>query len=231
MPRAQDIRATPTDGRRRRGDATRSRLVEAAAAAFATHGFHGTSYGDLIAATRLSKGACYHHFPSKQALARAVLDVKQSQVIAASMAGLDALPSPLATFFAALRNRSRAFVRDRSLRSLPRLAADLAQDSRMSRVVRQNHRAAIAALAGMLRAAEDARELRPGTNVETVARIAFTALVGLDELSERETGGADREQRTEDLIAVLQAALEPLDPAVRPSRRRRAAHAPQPRTR
>lgn len=54
-------------------EATRAALLEAAARAFATQGFAGTSVEDIARGARLTKGALYHHFKDKTALFEAVL--------------------------------------------------------------------------------------------------------------------------------------------------------------
>ena len=54
---------------------TRRRIVEATAELFVRKGFNGTSMADLAEATGLTKGAIYHHFPSKSALFFAVLQM------------------------------------------------------------------------------------------------------------------------------------------------------------
>jgi AcrR family transcriptional regulator len=55
-------------------DATRRALLDAATSLFAEHGYPDTSLDQVAAACRVTKGAVYHHFPSKQALFGAVLD-------------------------------------------------------------------------------------------------------------------------------------------------------------
>ena len=52
---------------------TRAAILDAAATAFADDGFTATSITRIAAATRVTKGAVYHHFPDKQALFEAVL--------------------------------------------------------------------------------------------------------------------------------------------------------------
>ena len=47
---------------------TREVLLEAAIACFAQHGYDATGVAEICAAAGMSKGAFYHHFPSKQAL-------------------------------------------------------------------------------------------------------------------------------------------------------------------
>ncbi len=57
-----------------RSEATRTRITEAAIKLFSDRGYETASVDDICARARLSKGAFYHHFPSKQALFLALLD-------------------------------------------------------------------------------------------------------------------------------------------------------------
>lgn len=52
----------------RRPDQTRARILAAAQAAFAEHGYDGASVAEICAAAGVAKGGFYHHFESKQAL-------------------------------------------------------------------------------------------------------------------------------------------------------------------
>lgn len=61
----------------RRGNyssSTKRALVDNATALFAAHGYAGTSLDEVVAAARVTKGALYHHFPSKLALFESVFD-------------------------------------------------------------------------------------------------------------------------------------------------------------
>ncbi len=58
----------------RNPDQTRSRILESAFAEMYRKGFQGMRLDDVLAATGLTKGALYHHFPNKQALGYAVVD-------------------------------------------------------------------------------------------------------------------------------------------------------------
>jgi AcrR family transcriptional regulator len=49
---------------------TRTRIIEAAMELFAQKGFEVTSVADICEAAGVSKGAFYHHFPSKQEIFR-----------------------------------------------------------------------------------------------------------------------------------------------------------------
>jgi AcrR family transcriptional regulator len=57
-----------------RGRATRARVIEVATRLFAEHGYDGTSIEAVQAASGVSRGSLYHHFPGKDALFWAVLE-------------------------------------------------------------------------------------------------------------------------------------------------------------
>lgn len=59
----------PRDGTR-----TRQRIMDAAETLVLDRGFGGTSVDEILAAAQVTKGAFFHHFPSKQALAAALMD-------------------------------------------------------------------------------------------------------------------------------------------------------------
>ena len=52
---------------------TVEKILDAAAALFAEKGYQSTTLQDIIDATGLSKGAVYHHFRSKEEIARKVV--------------------------------------------------------------------------------------------------------------------------------------------------------------
>lgn len=54
--------------------ATRLRILEVAAEEMAAHGYKAASLSVILAKSGVSKGALYHHFPSKLALGHAVID-------------------------------------------------------------------------------------------------------------------------------------------------------------
>jgi AcrR family transcriptional regulator len=57
-----------------RSEETRSRILESAIKLFSNRGYNKASVDDICAEAGISKGAFYHHFKSKQALFRALLD-------------------------------------------------------------------------------------------------------------------------------------------------------------
>jgi AcrR family transcriptional regulator len=63
-----------SDGRVKRGEATRQRILGAARLLFGEHGYEHTSIEDVLEASGVTRGALYHHFSSKTALFDAVLE-------------------------------------------------------------------------------------------------------------------------------------------------------------
>ena len=56
-----------------RGEVTRQRILDAAAEAFAELGYANVALSDIMSRAQVTKGACYHHFPTKEALAVALI--------------------------------------------------------------------------------------------------------------------------------------------------------------
>jgi TetR/AcrR family transcriptional regulator, transcriptional repressor for nem operon len=77
---------------------TRQRLIAAASRQFAGHSYSMVSLDDILAEAGLTKGAMYFHFPSKQALALAIIDdlaemsrAEVTELLAHRMSGLETL--------------------------------------------------------------------------------------------------------------------------------------------
>lgn len=73
---------------------TKRALLEHATKLFAAHGYAGTSLDEVVAAARVTKGALYHHFPSKLALFESVFDRLQEQATRDIERRIDAVDDP-----------------------------------------------------------------------------------------------------------------------------------------
>jgi AcrR family transcriptional regulator len=58
-----------------RSEETRQHILEAAHRLFSQHGYDATSVAEICAEAGMSKGAFYHHFPAKQAVFLALLEI------------------------------------------------------------------------------------------------------------------------------------------------------------
>ncbi len=84
----------------KRSQETRNRIMMAAISEFAQHGYDATSVAQICQAAGVSKGAFYHHFPSKQAMFLALLeswlDLLDAQMLAVR-SGSDSVADSLDT--------------------------------------------------------------------------------------------------------------------------------------
>jgi TetR/AcrR family transcriptional regulator, transcriptional repressor for nem operon len=85
-----------TEASERRADTTRHRLIAAASHQFAHSPYSMVSLDDILAEAELTKGAMYFHFPSKQALAVAIVEnlaemsrTAVTELLARRMSGLE----------------------------------------------------------------------------------------------------------------------------------------------
>lgn len=77
----------------RRGQASRERIIAAAATLMFAQGVRGTSLDDVRAAARVSKSQLYHYFADKDDLVRAVIACQTVRVLDAQRPLLDQLDS------------------------------------------------------------------------------------------------------------------------------------------
>ena len=70
-----------TGKRRKRGQATRSDIIEVGRRLFSDYGYHHTGISDIQSATGLTKGALYHHFRAKEDLALAILAAAETDYV------------------------------------------------------------------------------------------------------------------------------------------------------
>ncbi len=57
-----------------RSEETRSKIIEAATTLFSKHGYDATGVAEICTTAGVSKGAFYHHFPTKQAVFMTLLE-------------------------------------------------------------------------------------------------------------------------------------------------------------
>src|SRR5262249_19700969 len=72
--RIVNMSSAKPDGRALKGQATRQRLITAGRVQFGTRGFEATSIETVLKQARITRGALYHHFATKEALFDAVLE-------------------------------------------------------------------------------------------------------------------------------------------------------------
>jgi AcrR family transcriptional regulator len=79
--------------RQSRSEVTRRRIINAAVELFNDGGYSSTGVGDIVERTGMTKGALYHHFNSKEALAVAIID-QASGILLTTFQGISRSSAP-----------------------------------------------------------------------------------------------------------------------------------------
>lgn len=193
-----------------KGAATRAFILETAAAVFAERGFGATTLSQLIERSGLTKGAFYFYFPSKEALALAVLHDKQQQWLTAVRE--EVMREPDAT--AQLRALGPAIVRlhheDPSASSITRLTRELALIPGLAGQARDGTLEWIGLVAGIISRAQRDGQLRATADPQLIATIIIAAADGLKDLSDVLDPAAEAKDGYERRLAGLAELMEAL---------------------
>jgi TetR/AcrR family transcriptional regulator, transcriptional repressor for nem operon len=164
----------------RKGQATRDRIVAAAAALMYERGVAATSTEDVQAAARVSASQVYHYFGDKASLTRAVIDYQTNTILGfqepllARLDSLDALRSWAAVIVDI--QRGNGF---RGGCPLGSLASELAEnDSAARQDIAASYRRWQAAIRGGLADMRDRGELLEAADVDKLATALLTTLQG-----------------------------------------------------
>ena len=164
----------------RKGQATRDRIVAAAAALVYERGVAGTSTEDVQAAAGVSASQLYHYFGDKRTLTRAVIDHQTNAILGFQepvLSGLDSIDA-LRSWAAAIVDiqRSHGF---RGGCPLGSLASELAEnDSAAREDVVAAYRRWQAAIRGGLAAMRERGRLVDSADVDGLATALLTSLQG-----------------------------------------------------
>lgn len=192
-----------------RAVATRRRILDAAATAFAERGLAHTSLNDLIRASGLTKGAFYFHFPSKEALALAAFRAKQEQLLEGMGAAVPPDQPALDRLVAMLDTRVRLIEADPSLRCVLVLGQELRVDAEPGSEYAGFQETAIEVLAGLLADGQRDGSVRVDVDPRHEAETLFAAIIGVDALADLLSGGVDLAARNERLLSFVRRALAP----------------------
>ena len=106
------------DKRVEKGRATRERLVQEATRLFAADGYEAVSIEQVRIAARISRGALFHHFASKDALFLAVLEATEEQVAAHMALAAGKVADPIAALKAGAAGWLRLAASDAAVRRI-----------------------------------------------------------------------------------------------------------------
>jgi AcrR family transcriptional regulator len=173
---------------------TRAAIVLAAGELFAERGYHGASTTDILERCGLTRGALYFHFPSKEAIADAVVDHQQQALSAPER------ESPLQAVIAMTFQYAQSLLTDPVMRGAVRLAVEQGTYRRPDAGPYEGPEQAVLTL---FRRAEERGELLTTADPRAMARLLVGAYTGVQLVSDAQTGRADLMDRLTDLWRYL----------------------------
>jgi len=174
-------RTTPATAK---GEATRAFLLKTAARVFAERGYAGTGLSDLIAASGLTKGAFYFYFPSKSALALAVLHDQQQRWLRRVGERVLAAGGAIEQFRALAPAMLELLATEPEAWSITRLTIELAADPATADAVVKPMAEWVELVADIIRRGQADGDLRPGPDPHAVAVVLVAAFDGLKTLTD-----------------------------------------------
>lgn len=200
-------RAAPSLPATERGDISRRHILEAAAKAFAEHGYIGTSLNDIIRDSGLTKGAFYFHFASKEALALEVFHTKQERWVGMTVAAMMSRSRAIDQLDAMLDVGCEAYETDPSARVVGRLCTELSRERGLGQKLRGHLDVWFDMTASLIRKAQEEGDVRADLDPKVAAETIVAAFIGVEQVSDVLSGCADLRRRVGGLRELLMGAL------------------------
>ncbi|MFF8402565.1 ScbR family autoregulator-binding transcription factor [Streptomyces sp. NPDC014846] len=179
-----------------RGKRSRRSILEAAAQVFDERGYDAASTNEILARTGLTRGSLYHHFPSKEAIASALLEAhNEALVVPEQQLRLQAAIDLTLQFAERLQH-------DSVLRASVRLAVEQTSLSVPPETAYEQSKKTMAEL---LQQGAEQGEILPAVNVQEAAATIVGAFTGLQIMSHAYSKREDLPER----VAVFWRFLLP----------------------
>jgi AcrR family transcriptional regulator len=203
--------------RQQRAARTRLRILDAAAAAFAEHGYDGVSLNEVIRQSGLTKGAFYFHFASRDELALAAFRHKQEQLVQRIADAVDEQAPPLQRLAVVLRERARLLEEDPTLFVVVRLGIELTMRHGAGSAYASFSELPLELFEQIVREGQARGEIRSDLDPRPTAEMIFAGLLGIDQAALLLPRELDVAKRTEWLLDLL---VPGLTAGTRPNRRK-----------
>ncbi|MEU6212060.1 ScbR family autoregulator-binding transcription factor [Streptomyces sp. NPDC090085] len=194
--------------RQERAEITRQAILDGAAIAFDESGFEGTSLSDVVRHAGVTKGALYFHFPSKEALARTLMD-EQFQVAAHVP---DAEDPGLQTAIDLTHRMAHGLRTDVRIRAGIRLVIEFGSFTSPDATPYDTW---IATCRSCLGPAQRQGDIHPSLDVDALSVLLVGAFTGIQVTSHVRTRRADLHERVADLWNVLLPTIVPAERVAR----------------
>jgi AcrR family transcriptional regulator len=181
-----------------RGTRSRLSILEAAARVFDLRGFDAASTNEILASTGLTRGALYHHFPSKEAIALALLEAHDEALVVPDQ------PVKLQSVIDLTLDFAFRLQRDPVLRASVRLAVE---QTSFPRPVTTPYEQSGAAILDLLKQARQQGEILPGVDLAEATSVIIGAFTGMQVMSQMYTDRLDLPERISTMWRFLLPGL------------------------
>ena len=186
-----------------RSETTRQKLLDAAIDLFNEVGYAAAGLGEIIERAGMTKGALYHHFDSKEALATAIIEQGTNLTLDAFRQVCESSSPALENLIHGVFIVADLLVSDKKARTAEQLTRGLAEFNSTASQVWSNRLDAMTTQASLAGAEGDLRE---GLDPSVVGESILNSMLGAQLLS-KTAGGNDH-------ITRLTRSLELLLPAI-----------------
>ncbi|MDT7789589.1 MAG: hypothetical protein QOF58_8008 [Pseudonocardiales bacterium] len=188
-----------------RAELTRESIVVGAAETFERFGYGSASLSDVIAQAKVTKGALYFHFSSKEELARAVIDAQHEM----TMASVKQIVEDKAPALDLLMRLSREMTRQLLEEPVVRAGVRLTLEHGTFRTISDPYREWMDTTEQLVRRAQEEKDVKESVSPEEVARFFVAAFTGVQLVSQVMTNRRDLGRRVHEMWQLLLPALVP----------------------
>ncbi|MEU2549936.1 ScbR family autoregulator-binding transcription factor [Streptomyces roseolus] len=164
-----------------RAQRTRQAILTAAAELFDERGYDSASTTDILARAGLTRGALYHHFPSKEAIALALLDTHVDAL------EVEEQPVKLQSLIDLTFRFAQQLQRDPALRASVRLSVEQSSFT----AVQTGYEQSVEVIRDLLRQAVHQGEMLPGLDIDEATLFIVGAYTGVQTMDQAYSGRAD----------------------------------------
>jgi AcrR family transcriptional regulator len=186
-----------------RSEATRHKILNAAMDLFSDVGYPAAGLGEVIERAGMTKGALYHHFDSKEALATAIIEQGANLTREAFARVCESSSPALENLIHGIVVVTDLLVSDRTARTAEQLTRGLAEFNSAAGQVWSSRLDAITTQA---RRASTEGDLREGLDPSVVSELILNAMIGAQLLS-KTTHGDDHIERLIRSLDLLLPAI------------------------
>jgi len=184
-----------------RSEATRHKILDAATNLFSEVGYAAAGLGEVIERVGMTKGALYHHFDSKEALATAIIELGSNQTSDAFRRVCDSSSPALESMIHGVFVVAERLTSDKTARTAEQLARGLAD---FNSAASHAWSSLLAAMTIQARRASSEDDLREGVDPQVVSEAILNTMLGAHLLSKT---AADPSHHIERLTRSLELLL------------------------